>query len=139
MLISIWNGCLGPTKWWEDESSGGRPNQYNCADRESNRRHPDYGLDAISTRPCFHFLLLDINNYIPNFVHAYSPTIFLWKLWNPDWLLICLLFFKLKALLYYSIIDVLNKKYCEIKTHFNQSLVFSIVTAIYLLHVSGQG
>ena len=33
-------------KWWEDESSGGRPNQYNCADRESNRRHPDYGLDA---------------------------------------------------------------------------------------------
>ena len=27
---------------------------YNCADRESNRRHPDYGLDAISTRPCFH-------------------------------------------------------------------------------------
>merc|ERR1711940_56755 len=40
--------------WREDESSGGRPNQYNCADRESNRRHPDYGLDAISTRPCFH-------------------------------------------------------------------------------------
>ena len=41
-------------QWREDESSGGRPNQYNCADRESNRRHPDYGLDAISTRPCFH-------------------------------------------------------------------------------------